>query len=334
MISFSRRDFLKVSASALFSLAFKPLPPDETGPARLGRVTTDYLRVYLRPSPTANAVGSKGLDDVIEVYDDLTGEDGRTWHEIAGGYVQSAEVQPVKRVFNTVVPSVHDGFIGEITVPFTDARRKPELNASIAYRTYYASTLWARDVEYDTNGSAWYKVYDERLGIYYFVPAYTMRPVPAAEMAPINPNATQKRIEVNLGQQRLTAFEGCHEVFTALISSGRLYMPPGSTSARSWTPAGTFTVERKRPTRHMGYGEAAGSEYELPGVPWVSYFHWKGFSFHGTWWHNDFGRPRSAGCINMLPDDARWLYRWSHPIPLPDQELTTGAGTAVEIMDG
>jgi hypothetical protein len=283
VISISRRDFLKVSASALFSLAFKPLPPDETAPERLGRITTEYLRIHLRPSPDANVGGWQGLDDVIEIYDDITGEDGRTWHEISGGYVLSAEVQPVKRVFNTVVSSVHDGFIGEITVPFTDARRKPELNASIAYRTY---------------------------------------------------NALQKRVVVNLEQQRLTAFEGSHEVFTALISSGRLYMPPGSTTSRSWTPAGTFTIERKRPTRHMGNGEAAGSDYELPGVPWVSYFHWKGFSFHGTWWHNDFGRPRSAGCINMLPEDARWLYRWSHPIPLPDQELTTGAGTAVEIIDG
>ncbi|MBI3176443.1 MAG: L,D-transpeptidase [Chloroflexi bacterium] len=53
--------------------------------------------------------------------------------------------------------------------------------------------------------------------------------------------------------------------------------------------------------------------YDLPGVPWVSYFAGNGAALHGTYWHNDFGTPKSAGCINLRPQDARWLFRWTLP---------------------
>ena len=39
--------------------------------------------------------------------------------------------------------------------------------------------------------------------------------------------------------------------------------------------------------------------YELPGVPWVSYFTGNGVAFHGTYWHDNFGSPTSHGCLNM-----------------------------------
>ena len=50
---------------------------------------------------------------------------------------------------------------------------------------------------------------------------------------------------------------------------------------------------------------AAADFYDLPGVPWVSYFHWWGVSIHGTYWHNDYGEPHSHGCIN-LPSATAW----------------------------
>ena len=30
-------------------------------------------------------------------------------------------------------------------------------------------------------------------------------------------------------------------------------------------------------------------------------------------WHNDYGTPKSAGCINLRPEDAKWLFRWTLP---------------------
>jgi lipoprotein-anchoring transpeptidase ErfK/SrfK len=78
---------------------------------------------------------------------------------------------------------------------------------------------------------------------------------------------------------------------------------------------------------------AAANSYDLPGIPWVSYLTEKGISFHGTYWHNDYGKPRSHGCINLTPDDARWIYRWSNPAARIDEEtITAKTGTKVAVI--
>jgi len=103
-------------------------------------------------------------------------------------------------------------------------------------------------------------------------------------------------IDVNLSQQRLTAYQGNSAVFSAAISGG---LP------RTPTVTGRFRVQTKlRSTRMRGPG------YDLPGVPYTMYFH-KGYAIHGTYWHNNFGRPMSHGCVNMRTQDAAWLFSWA-----------------------
>ncbi|KKP46220.1 MAG: hypothetical protein UR39_C0014G0011 [Candidatus Woesebacteria bacterium GW2011_GWA1_33_30] len=59
--------------------------------------------------------------------------------------------------------------------------------------------------------------------------------------------------------------------------------------------------------------------YYLPNVPYVMFFAndqipaYRGFSFHGTYWHNNFGQPMSHGCINMKTEEAGLLYNWADP---------------------
>jgi L,D-transpeptidase catalytic domain len=330
---YSRRDFLKLGALAMFGLAFDFTQVQDDPSYPLGRVVTPYLRVRLKPTDEAKQVDWLGLDEVIQIYGNVLGEDRQIWHEIEGGFVESVEVQPVANQLNPVITNPPaNGFVGEITVPFTDARRQAQPTSSVVYRLYFGSTVWVHETAQGSDGQAWYKIYDERLGVNYYAPAAHVRLVPADETAPLRPNASDKRVVVNLKQQRLYAYEGKREVYSTLISAGRLYTASDGTT-HSWTPPGDFQIERKKPVRHMGFGEATGSDYELPGVPWVSYFHWKGLSFHGTWWHNAYGHPRSAGCVNMRPKEALWIYRWSQPTAIPDQELTIGAGTAVEIVE-
>jgi lipoprotein-anchoring transpeptidase ErfK/SrfK len=73
--------------------------------------------------------------------------------------------------------------------------------------------------------------------------------------------------------------------------------------------------------------------YELPGVPWVSFFeHMTGVAFHGTYWHDNFGSRMSHGCVNMRVEDAKWLYRWSTPIAEPGDWIRKGYGTRVEVI--
>jgi hypothetical protein len=55
--------------------------------------------------------------------------------------------------------------------------------------------------------------------------------------------------------------------------------------------------------------------FELRDVPWVQDFE-RGYALHASYWHDDFGKPRSHGCINLAPVDARRLFFWTDP-PLP-----------------
>jgi lipoprotein-anchoring transpeptidase ErfK/SrfK len=77
--------------------------------------------------------------------------------------------------------------------------------------------------------------------------------------------------------------------------------------------------------------------FELRDVPWIQYFA-SGYALHGAYWHDVFGIPRSHGCINLAPVDARYLFFWTDP-PVPDgwhginvgSEM--GEGTALVIRE-
>jgi lipoprotein-anchoring transpeptidase ErfK/SrfK len=103
------------------------------------------------------------------------------------------------------------------------------------------------------------------------------------------------------------------------------------------TTPGLHRILLKRPSQHMVGGAAGDNDYyDLPGVSWISYFTASGISFHGTYWHNDYGRPRSHGCVNMLPEDAKWVFRWTLPTAAYDLRFTRPAkradGTLVKVF--
>jgi hypothetical protein len=60
-----------------------------------------------------------------------------------------------------------------------------------------------------------------------------------------------------------------------------------------------------------------GEEFELNDIPFVQYFE-GGYALHAAYWHDDFGVPKSHGCINLSPDDARRLFFWTEPRIPPD----------------
>lgn len=120
-----------------------------------------------------------------------------------------------------------------------------------------------------------------------------------------------KRIEVDLTNQKLYAYEGQNRIYEFTISSGK------------WnrTPKGVFKIWIKlRHTLMKGGSEALGTYYYLPNVPYVMFFHneatpkEKGYGIHAAYWHNNFGQPMSHGCINMKEEDAKMLYYWAEPV--------------------
>src|SRR5690606_37260734 len=78
------------------------------------------------------------------------------------------------------------------------------------------------------------------------------------------------------------------------------------------TPAGSFRILSKHTTATMDGDHAIFGAYSLEDVPYVQFF--KGaYALHGAFWHDRFGRPSSHGCINLAPEDARWLFEWTLP---------------------
>ncbi len=117
---------------------------------------------------------------------------------------------------------------------------------------------------------------------------------------PVQPAASGKWIDVNLSEQRLVAYEGSTVVFSSLVSTG---------VARHPTVTGTFNIYLKYTSQAMTGG--TGSEYYyLPGVPYVMYFY-ESYAIHGAYWHNNFGRVMSHGCVNMPVEASRFMYNWA-----------------------
>ncbi len=313
MRTLTRRGFLKLGGAATFGLAFR-LPPEEDklpsqAPKGLGRVTR-ALQAYDQPSFSGKKIRVYGVDSALNIYEEKTGDmetsHNAVWFRIDDGWVHSSFVQPVRNDLNAPILDIPaGGFLAELTVPFTPAWRNDDGKPTLAYRFYYSSTHWVDRAVTDNKDNVWYRVFDDRYQVFYFVLAQHLRRVPAEELTPLAPGVFDKRIEVDLKRQKLSAYENGSPVLTAPLSSGR----PGAE-----TPIGAFRVERKRPSRHMAAGDGGGNGFDLPGVPWVAYIHWSGVAFHGTYWHNDFGRPRSRGCINLTPADAKWIYRWTLPV--------------------
>lgn len=335
--SVSRRDFLKMSAMAWLGLGL-PLrwrkPSFRLEEQLLGRVTTPTVDVYAEPSFASRKVATQWRDDVLQLKRAVLGgaqpEHNRVWYEVEKlGFVHSSPVQPVQNNPNEPllrVAASHRLF--EVTVPYADAYWKPSTNGKRVYRFYYGSTYWVNGVNRDGAGRLWYRIMEDWLPYEYYAPAEAFRPVPPEELAPISAHvpAGEKRIEVDLQRQWVRCYESGDEVFTTKTSSGKRLADGGY-----WTPSGEFVTFRKRASRHMAAGNRA-SGFDLPGVPWVSYFTDKGVSFHGTYWHNDYGTPRSHGCVNLTPQAAKWIYRWTTPtVPAWDREVAEGVGSVVRV---
>ncbi|HEY8598111.1 MAG TPA: L,D-transpeptidase [Thermomicrobiales bacterium] len=110
-------------------------------------------------------------------------------------------------------------------------------------------------------------------------------------------------IEVNISEQRLTAYEGDLPIVTTLIRSGK----------EGWnTPTGTFRTFRKVVSDDMTLGDPSDPDYYYtPNVPWVMYFLDGGFALHGAVWDDMWGTPTSHGCVNIPVDIAAYLYDWA-----------------------
>jgi lipoprotein-anchoring transpeptidase ErfK/SrfK len=322
----SRRAFLRLGLLSLSGLAFRPgfSREDPRQPSLMGRVTIDSIDVRALPDSESEIVGQRFRDQIITLYSRLEAEKGPaynpTWYRIWGGYVHSAYIQLVKFSTNPPVNQLdHIAHLGEISVPMTEAFTYSRFAGwEPVYTLYYETTHWITGVEEGPDGSAWYKMTSELdKYLHYFVPAVHVRWITNEEISPLSPQipSNEKRIEVDIQNQTLTAYERDTQVLQTKVSTGLPSNQPIPEGTR--TTRGRFNIGSKSPSKHMGSLLTSGApgSYTLPGVPWTSFFIPEyGVAFHGTYWHNNFGLPMSHGCVNMRNADARWLFRWSTPV--------------------
>ena len=128
----------------------------------------------------------------------------------------------------------------------------------------------------------------------------TSTPIPTATpqptSVPVSGDLEGRWIDIDLSEQRLYAYQDDTLVRSFLVSTGTWQHP---------TPIGRFAVWIK-----LRYTNMSGPGYYLPDVPYTMYFY-QDYGIHGTYWHSNFGTPMSHGCVNMVTEDAGWLYNWS-----------------------
>ena len=264
--------------------------------------------------------------------------------ETPQGYIYSSVLQPTRNLPNTPIgemPAGQPGFWAEVTVPYVDLAHEgvvasPWMQDHIAYnfppRLYYGQVAWIDQirasngfVEYRWNEGANGHGYGYGAsGEFFWGDGAGFKILTDGDVAPINPDIdpAEKKIEANLDYQTLSCYEGNTEVYFCRISSGLGYDPStGNASDELATPVGNLLTHWKIVSLNMTAGTYQAG-YSTPAVPWNTMISGDGVAIHGAFWHNAFGEKRSHGCINVTPEDAKWIFRWTTPyVSLAQSEM-------------
>lgn len=171
-------------------------------------------------------------------------------------------------------------------------------------------------------------------GVPLFVRAADATVVDELASLPIDAGTAGKWIHFSISKGTLVAYEGARAVFTTLASPGLGGVPAAGLDPvpQSATPLGTFRISVK----HLADDMPAGSRQNIAEVPYAQYFEMP-FAIHVAYWHENFGRPMSGGCINVSPLDGRFLFDWTLPALPPGWDAVVaggehGVGTLVHVV--
>jgi hypothetical protein len=349
----SRRDFLKLAAAGAAGLAFRPAKwlnasrplPDFPEAERLGRVTGGKWPLKARPDADSETVGTVMDDAVLPWLREVVGNwspyrINKRWVETPEGYIWSAYFQPVQNRPNEPVKEIPQTSLGpgmwvEVTVPWVTGQiiNPPPRHHTFQWRYehglplrfYYSQMLWVDAMRTMADGRVQYRVNEiyGNKGDVLWADASAFRPITPDEIEPISPEVENKKIVIyrDVNRQYLSCFEDEREVFFCRVSTGR---------NEENTPLGEFKLYRKLISLHMGGTAVQG--IDVVGVGWTCFFTGNGVAIHSCYWHNNYGEPESAGCINVSPDDGKWIFRWSQPVvemDPGDKTVTDYSGTPV-----
>jgi lipoprotein-anchoring transpeptidase ErfK/SrfK len=212
----------------------------------------------------------------------------------------------------------------EVTVPYAEAELvraassnswvKARQEVGMPLRVYYSQVFWVDQLVTDDAGAIYYRINPNYYGgvDMLLVPAEAFRPINPDELSPLSPQVEEKKIEVDLERQTMSCFEDGVEVKYCRVSTGAKFNARGEAVDTWSTPVGQHRVTRKFVSLQMS-GGTTGAGYDIPGIGWVVIFATGGVAFHSTFWHNLYGDPLSRGCVNLTPENAKWVFRWTMP---------------------
>ena len=119
---------------------------------------------------------------------------------------------------------------------------------------------------------------------------------------PPGTGANEKWFDVDRDEQVLVAYEGNKPVYATMVSTGKWKHATPTVIARVGSKLLSASMNNNR----------GDEQYAVADVPWTMYYD-NSYALHTSYWHDGFGGPRSHGCINLSPRDARALYQWSSP---------------------
>jgi lipoprotein-anchoring transpeptidase ErfK/SrfK len=365
-VSLSRRNFIKLLGVGLTGLGITPklqfnseikFPEYD----RLGRVCIiGKVDIKSGPYEDSQTVGVLYEDAVVPWLSDVVAKEpnynyfNQRWLETNDGFIFAANIQPVRNIPNKPIDSLLPtstgrGMWAEVTVPYVDVTLingpssnswvRARIDQGLPLRAYYGQIYYIDQIKKDTGGNVFYRVNPNYYGgvDLFWVPAEAMHPIEPNEISPINPQMENKKIIVDVSRQTLSCYEGETEVYYCRISSGAKYDMYGNPVEKWSTPIGSYLVSRKFVSLQMS-GGTTGAPYDLPGIGWVSIFATGGVAIHATVWHNDFGTPKSHGCVNALPEDAKWIFRWGLPQTpydpgMVDISISQDKSTVVQVIE-
>ena len=371
----TRRDFLKLAGLGLGTMAFNPVErfslhqsPFMQFPTgeRLGRLCSypdwNFIDIKSKPhaySPTVRRIVD---DEIIEWVREVIGTAeysvdsiayqglSKTWVETPEGYVYAPYLQPARNLPNTplaAMPEGKTGFWAEVTVPYVELfiENPPIRSHSFSYmvehgqppRLYYSQVAWIDQIRTDEAGRVLYRWNEDfghgyGYGDIFWADGTAFRPITPEEVAPLSPDVDPalKTIVVNTFYQTLSCFEGNTEVYFCKVSTG--------VGGELATPTGTMYAWRKMYSINMAASATEDrSGYDTSAVSWPTFINSDGIAIHAAFWHNYFGTRRSHGCINVRPEDAKWIYRWTTPyVSLEQTEIQMtwpDVGTKVNVEE-
>jgi len=325
--------------------------PDFPKSEIIGRVLENGID--LRSHPTndesmTTSLAELAADTLVEwgrqvVGNVIGGLNNQRYVETPQGFIYSSVLQPTRNIPNTPmteIPAGQNGFWAEVTVPYIElahegAVASPWLQDHLAYnfrpKLYYGQVVWIDKIRTE-NGFSEYRWNEDAphgygygaYGEFFWGDGAGFKVLTDADVAPISPDVdpNEKKIAANLDYQTLSCFEGNTEVYFCRIASGLGYDPStGQASDKLATPVGNLLTHWKIVSLNMTAGTYQAG-YSTPAVPWNTMISGDGVAIHGAFWHNAFGEKRSHGCINVSPEDAKWIFRWTTPyVSLAQTEL-------------